>query len=420
MQTQTIKTNACGSSSVDASTVVLVADAFTQEGTVYLTNLGCVVEYDPSLQADCLREAIEKTNPSVLVVRSTKVTEEMMDASERLTLIIRAGAGYDTIDVGAASARGISVANCPGKNAIAVAELALGLMLNCDRRISSQVADLQNGVWNKKEYSKANGLFGRTIGIVGMGGIGREVITRANSFGMKVIAWSRSLTAERADELGIGWCENLQNLAKMSDIVSVHLASNTNTSKILNADFFNAMKDGAIFINTSRGNVVDEDALYEAAEAKSLRVGLDVYENEPGAGDSSFGSKIASAPFVFGTHHVGASTEQAQEAIASEVVKIVSVFVTEGRVFNCVNLVAVPNAHALLCVRHKNLPGVLAHVFDVLSIANVNVEEMENVMYSGNHAACSRIQLGSMPSFKVIQMIKDNENILSVTLSTKK
>jgi D-3-phosphoglycerate dehydrogenase len=343
----------------------------------------------------------------------------MMDASERLTLIIRAGAGYDTIDVQGASERGISIANCPGKNAIAVAELAWGLILSCDRRIPSQCADLDKGIWNKKEYSKANGLFGRTIGVIGIGGIGKEVIARAHAFGMNVIGWSRSLTAEKANLLGISYAEDLQSLAKVSDVVSVHLASSLETEKLINAAFLNEMKTGAIFVNTSRGKVVDEVALYEIATKKSLRVGLDVYENEPSSSDNEFTSTLAQASFVYGTHHIGASTSQAQEAIASEVVRIVAEFVGEGRVINCVNLIADSNAQALLCVRHKNLPGVLAHIFNELSLAQVNVEEMENVMYSGNHAACARIQLDSLPSAHVLTAIKTNDNILSVTITSQ-
>ncbi len=196
-------------------TVVLLADSFSSGGVGVLEELGCKVVLDASLEGGALVEAIESCNPTIVVVRSTKITSKMVHASSKLGVIIRAGAGYDTIDVASASSRGIFVANCPGKNSIAVAELAWSLILCCDRRVPDQVADLRTGKWRKTTYSKANGLFGRTLGIVGLGGVGVEVARRGQAFGMNVIAWSRGLTQERASELGLGWCENLHNLAKM-------------------------------------------------------------------------------------------------------------------------------------------------------------------------------------------------------------
>src|SRR6185436_19824557 len=157
---------------------VLVADAFEQSGIDALTAAGCEVLYQPALADAALADALRTTSADVLVVRSTKVTEAMLDAGG-LSLIVRAGAGYNTIDVKAASARGIYVSNCPGKNSIAVAELAFGLLLALDRRIADNVADLRAGKWNKKEYSQAHGLYGKTIGIIGLGQIGRELIPRA-------------------------------------------------------------------------------------------------------------------------------------------------------------------------------------------------------------------------------------------------
>lgn len=419
MSNQTVEPSNSECVPIGAASVVLLADSFQAKGIEHLKSIGCIVECDPSLQGEELLEAIAQKKPNVLVVRSTKVSGEMMDASDRLSLIIRAGAGYDTIDTTAASQRGISVANCPGRNSIAVAELAWGLILACDRRIPDQVIDLRQECWNKKEYSKANGLFGRTIGIVGLGGIGLEVMQRAKSFGMNVVAWSRSFTEERANELGITYCQQLNDLATVSDVVTVHVASTTKTEKLINRQFLSLMKKNAIFINTSRGSVVDEMALMEIAQSSQLRVGLDVYDNEPSSSDKSFASEIVSEPRVYGTHHVGASTSQAQEAIASEAVRIIESFVKEGRVLNCVNQSVDSIATALLSIRHKNLPGVLAQVFDALSIERINVEEMENILYKGGHAACARIQLSGTPTSELIQSMKRDENIISVTLTTK-
>src|SRR5688572_22251204 len=159
---------------------VLVADKFEKSGLDGLAAAGCTVVYEPELKDAALTAAIASSGADVLVVRSTKVTAPMLDAG-RLALVVRAGAGYNTIDVAAASTRGIYVSNCPGKNAIAVAELTLGLILALDRRIPDNVADLRAGKWNKKEYSKAKGLHGKTLGVLGAGNIALEVIKRAAS-----------------------------------------------------------------------------------------------------------------------------------------------------------------------------------------------------------------------------------------------
>ena len=150
---------------------------------------------------------------------------------------------------------------------------------------------------------------------------------------------------------------------------------------------------------------------------RGLRAGLDVYRNEPASGDAEFHPAIVDEACVYGTHHVGASTEQAQDAIAAEVVRIIEDYVSGGVVHNCINIAARTLATSLLAVRHRNLPGVLSHVFDVISHADINVEEMENVMYEGGAAACARIQLDDVPTDEQLEEIRDNANILSVAVS---
>src|ERR671928_709504 len=202
---------------------VLIADKFEQSGRDGLAAIGCDVSYEPDLKDEALVEAIRQRGPDVLVVRSTKVNEAALEAGA-LKLVVRAGAGYNTIDVAAASRRGIYVSNCPGKNSIAVAELAFALILALDRRIADNVIALRAGEWNKKEFSKARGLFGRTLGLIGVGKIGQEMIPRAHAFGMPVVAWSRRLTQERAASLGVAYLESPQEVARAADVVSVHLA----------------------------------------------------------------------------------------------------------------------------------------------------------------------------------------------------
>jgi len=395
---------------------VLIADKFEQSGRDGLDALGCQVSYQPDVKDEALVEAVRSYGPDVLVVRSTKVTAEMIEAGS-LKLIVRAGAGYNTIDVGAASRRGVYVSNCPGKNSVAVAELAFALMLALDRRVPDNVADLRAGRWNKKEYSKARGLYGRTLGLVGTGQIGREVAARARAFGMPVVAWSRSLTEEAAAEIGVERRADLLDVARESDVVSVHVALKPETRGLVGADFFGAMREGAYFINTSRGEVVDQAALVSAMRSKNLRAGLDVFAAEPASATGEFADEIRSEPNLYGTHHVGASTDQAQEAIAAEAVRVIRVFKETGRVPNVVNLAARTAATHTLVVRHRDRPGVLAAVLDRIRSASINVQEMENIIFEGAEAAVARINLGAAPPADALEQLRaSNEDIIELSL----
>lgn len=394
----------------------LIADKFEQVGLDGLQSLGCDVHFDPDLTADTLPAAIIKHDPDVLIVRSTKVQAKAVEVARKLSLITRAGAGFDTIDVEAASAKGIFVANCPGKNSIAVAELTWALILCCDRRVPDQTADLRAGTWNKKEYSTSTGLCNRTLGIVGLGRIGREVARRGKAFGMRVIAWSRSLDEVKADELGVGYCANLVNLAKLSDVVSVHVAATGETKGLIGQKFCAALRPGAYLINTSRGSVVDEEALTRAIREKGVRAGLDVFSTEPGSSTGQATDPIIREPGVYGTHHIGASTAQAQLAIAAEVLRIIENYQKTGEVLNCVNRAASTSATNLLTVRHLNHPGVLAHIFYTLGQGGINVQEMQNTIYRGAKAACARIQLDQCPSAEQLSAIRANDDVMSVSL----
>ena len=397
---------------------VLIADKFAESSLGALRDLDIEVDYQPELTATSLAESVSAVQPDVLVVRSTRVDANAIEAANALKLIIRAGAGYDTIDVARASASGVFVANCPGKNAIAVAELTLALILSCDRRVPDQVDALRAGRWNKKEFAKAQGLCGRTLGLVGLGTIGVEVASRARAFGLRVIAWSRSLTPEMAQRFEVERVESLAALAEQSDIVSVHVASTPQTRHLIDDAFVDAMRPGAIFVNTSRGAVVSETALARGIDTKRIRAGLDVYESEPTAPVGEFNSTIARQHGVYGTHHIGASTAQAQEAIGNEAVRIVAEYARTKNVPNCVNRADKSAATCMLTVRHRNRPGVLAKVFDVLSQAHINVEEMENLLYEGQEAACARIQLAQLPGIAHMAAIRDVcDDILSLEVS---
>ncbi|HEV3467929.1 MAG TPA: 3-phosphoglycerate dehydrogenase family protein [Pyrinomonadaceae bacterium] len=395
---------------------VLIADKFEQSGRDGLEAAGCDYSYQPDAKDESLVEAIAHYQPDALVVRSTRVTEAMMDAGS-LKLIVRAGAGYNTIDVAAASRRGVYVSNCPGKNSVAVAELAFALILALDRRVADNVIQLREGRWNKKEFSKARGLYGRTLGLVGTGQIGREMVARARAFGMNVIAWSRSLTEEAAAALGVGRRASPKEVAREADIVSVHVALQPETRGLIGDDFFGAMRDGAYFVNTSRGEVVDQEALRRAMREKDIRAGLDVFAAEPAAAAGEFADDIAREPNLYGTHHIGASTEQAQEAIAAETVRIITTFKETGRVPNVVNLARRSPATHTLVVRHRDRPGVLASVLGPLRAADINVQEMENIVFEGAEAAVARINLDAAPPPDTLAQLKDeNEDIIELSL----
>jgi D-3-phosphoglycerate dehydrogenase / 2-oxoglutarate reductase len=399
---------------------VLIADRFEQSGIDGLKAAGCEVLYQPDLKNESLTAAIRETAADVLVVRSTSVTAPMLE-SGALSLVVRAGAGYNTIDVATASQRGIYVSNCPGKNAIAVAELAFALLLAIDRRVPDNVADLRAGKWNKQEFSKARGLFGRTIGLLGYGNIGQEMAKRAHAFGMPIVVWSRRFATgqERVEDqpVPMQMAGSPQDVAARCDVLSVHLALSPDTKGLVNAAVFERLKPGSYFINTARGEVVDHAALEHAIRERDLRVGLDVFAAEPTTATGEFADAIASLKNVYGTHHIGASTDQAQEAIAAETVRIVAAYKSTGKVPNVVNLAKKTPASHLLVVRHRDRPGVLAHVFDHLRRGNINVQETENVIFEGAQAAVARINLDGAPSDALLkQMQEGNPDILDLHL----
>jgi D-3-phosphoglycerate dehydrogenase len=339
---------------------ILIADKFPKEYVEELEGLGHTVTFSPDLQKDDLVEAA--TDAHILIVRSTQVRQPAIDAAGNLTLIIRAGAGYDTIDV-------------------------------------------------------AHALYGRTMGIVGLGGIGQEVLKRAVGLGLRPVGWSRSLTPERAAELGIERCETLEELAAKTDIVTVHLARTPETQHIIGKKFFDAMKPKAIFIHAARGGIVDEAALLEAVRSKGIRAGLDVYEDEPKSGKADFANALLAEPTVYGAHHIGASTDQAQMAIAAEALRIIKVFTQTGSVPNCVNLETKSPARWQLVVRHYDKVGVLANVLGLIKKNKINVEEMENIIFAGAKAACAKIKLDSKPSEAVLKKIGANaDEVIHVDL----
>jgi D-3-phosphoglycerate dehydrogenase len=366
----------------------------------------------PELSADTLSGAI--TDFDILMVRSTKVTARTIEAATGLSLIVRAGAGVNTIDLEAASRRGIHVTNCPGKNTEAVAELAIGLLLAADRRIPQAAADLQKQAWKKGEYGKARGLKDRTLGVIGLGSIGKAVIARARALEMNIIAWSRSLTPALAEEMGIGHAASALEVAEKADAVTLHVACTQDTIKLVNAEFLARMKPGAILVNTARGEVVDTVALKAAIKAKHLRVALDVFENEPKGNTDTF-ADAELAQLAICTPHIGASTDQASEAIADESVRIVKSYLATGLPLNVVNVRTKPGTTHGMVVRHYNRVGVLATVLNAIKAEGINLEEMQNSIFEGGIAATCSLRLDRVPSPAVMAGLSANPDIIQVS-----
>lgn len=393
-------------------TRVLVADSLEREPFAALERAGVEVVFRPDLTSETLPSAIDGFK--VLVVRGMKVTEAAIKAGRSLGLIVRAGSGVNTIDVKAASESGVFVSNCPGKNSAAVAELAMGLIVALDRRIPDNVIELRAGKWNKGGFSKARGLKGRILGLVGFGSIARELAQRAAAFEMEIRAYSRSLTEAGAKEAGVRRVSSLEPLFRDSDVISLHLPLTNETRGIIDRKLIDSMKKGAYLVNTARAEIVDQPALLEAASAGKIRVATDVFSGEPEGKSAAFDDPFAKV--VYGTHHIGASTDQAQDAIAEETVRIVRTFVETGEVITPVNLLLSPQVVGTLVVRHLDRVGVLAAVLGTLRKANINVETMDNVVFAGGKAACARIRVSSWPGDAILEELRALEHIIHVEL----
>jgi D-3-phosphoglycerate dehydrogenase len=359
------------------------------------------------------------TSADVVVVRSTSITRDVIAAAPQLGLIVRAGAGTDTIDLDYASEKGVYVCNVPGQNAVAVAELTLGLILAIDRQIPAAVSDLNRGVWNKDTYSRARGLKGQALGILGMGKIGLEVTVRAASFGLSIHTLARSgrdqVTQQKLEQLDVHLHETLEELLKAVDIVSLHLPLTDETRGMVDAQFLSHLRHGAMLINTSRGGLVNENDLTQAMADRDIRVGLDVYSSEPISGSEDWNTSLSDHANFIGTHHIGASTDQARQAIADGVFEAIGEYQV-GVPTNCVNIAGRPLGECAITVRHKDEVGVLAGVLSCLRLAGINVQQMRNEIFegAGPTAAIATIRLSQAPNPETIEILETLDNVLRV------
>jgi D-3-phosphoglycerate dehydrogenase len=397
---------------------ILFADAVDTTRVTTLEAAGHQCRVDPGVSADQLPSTIG--DAEILVVRSTQVSAEAIQAGADLAMIVRAGAGTDNIDKSAASDAGVYVCNVPGRNAIAVAELTMGLLLAIDRHIADGAVDLRNGVWNKARYTKADGLAGKTLSIIGLGDIGLAVAERAKAFDLIVQAERRPGRSDaaltRIRSTGIRLLDNKDELLGSSDIVSIHVPKADDTTGLVNEAFVAALPDGCIILNTSRGNVVDESALLAGLDHRNMRAGLDVFANEPSSSMGTFTSALAAHPAVVGSHHIGASTTQAQESVADGMVEVIDAY-ARGAVINCVNLATETSAATCLSIRHLDRVGVLAKVLNALSRNGHNVEQMQNQVFTGGGAAVATINVDGSISEATLGEIGNIDEVLAISVT---
>ncbi|NDH75525.1 MAG: hypothetical protein EBY52_01975 [Actinobacteria bacterium] len=246
-------------------------------------------------------------------------------------------------------------------------------------------------------------------------------LDQADSLGLiDVVAVAKpgrsDLAVARAEAAGITFVDTLDELLTTSDIVSLHVPGSTDTKGMVDAAFLAKMKDGAVLLNTSRGDVVDEAALIDAMDNRGMRAGLDVYANEPGSGTAEFDSALAKHPSVVGTHHVGASTNQAQVAVTDGTIDTVQAY-RAGEPVNCVNLDPVPVRAATLTVRHHDRVGVLASVLQILRKEELNVSNMQNRVFAGSKAAVASIDVGHLPSAEIVDEVQALEDVIYISVT---
>ncbi|HBM15030.1 MAG TPA: phosphoglycerate dehydrogenase [Lentisphaeria bacterium] len=401
---------------------ILIADDFQKKYIEVLQAQGHEVSFNPDLTAETLPSAIKDND--CLIVRGTKVTEQTIESSEKLSLIIRAGSGISTIDLDAAAKKAVFVTNTPARNSIAIAELAFGLMISLDRKIPENVIDLRNSKWNMKKYSEAQGLYEKTVGIVGMGEIGIEFADRAKAFGMNVIAFDPIALMNRPVAIStrlerkiFTFCNTLEEIAELSDVITFHLPSNPHTKNMVNRDFLKHVKKNAIIINTSRGDIVDDDALIEAINSKNLRVGLDTFNGEPAKGDGKFESALSKHHNVYGTHHIGASTEQAQNAIAAEVIEIITQYEL-GIVKYPVNIEMKPITRHILIARIYDKVGVFASILNLLKEQSISVQQMDSKVFNGEITQQIVLYLSKRPDNACIDALSKLSDVIQISVKS--
>ena len=315
-----------------AETKIFIADNVSDSGLQPLRAAGFLVEKKPGLSHDDLVAALHDCEG--LVVRSeTKVTADLMDSSPKLRVVGRAGVGVDNIDVPAATVRGIVVMNAPDGNTITTAEHTMALLVSLARRVPQANISLRSGKWDRKSFIGVE-LQGKTLGVLGLGRIGRTVASRARAFGMNIVAYDPFIAPEQSRDLEIEVVP-LDEVFSRADFLTVHTPLTAETRGIVDREAFSKMKPGIRIINCARGGLVDEDALYEAIKSGIVAgAALDVFTQEPPPADH----KLLGLEEVIATPHLGASTTEAQEGVALTVAEQMRDYLLTGALRGAVNV----------------------------------------------------------------------------------
>jgi len=356
---------------------VLVTDPLAEEGVVKLREEGFEVDKRYNISEDELVEIIPEY--TALIVRSeTKVTKRIVDVASSLRIIGRAGTGLDNVDVDAATRKGIIVMNTPESNTISAAEHTISLLLSLSRNIPQANSCLKKGVWDRKRFMGTE-IYGKTLGIIGLGRIGSQVARRAQCLGMRVMAYDPFCNQEKAEEMGVTLCGSLDELLPKVDYLTVHTPLTEHTKGLIGDREFSLAKDGVRVINCARGGVIDEDALFKAIKSGKVKgAALDVFEK-----GKPFGSPLLELDSVIVTPHLGASTEEAQVRVAIEIASQIADALKRGEIRNAVNIPSLPS-HL-----QKRIGGYLSLLEKMGSLAaqlmEGNLKEVE-VIYKGDLA----------------------------------
>ncbi len=354
---------------------VLVSDPLAAEGlAVFAAESDFEVDNRPKIPADELKEII-KDYDALLIRSGTKVTEEIVQAADRLKVVGRAGVGVDNVDIPAASRKGIIVMNTPGGNTVSTAEHSIAMMMSLARNIPQANEAMSAGKWDRKKYSGTE-LKGKTLGVIGMGRIGTEVIKRANGLEMKVLAFDPFTSPERAHQIGAELTD-LDKIYQEADFITVHTPLNDQTRNLLNAETFAKMKDGVRIINCARGGIVNLDDLAGAIDdGKVAGAALDVYETEPPPPDMA----LRKYPQVILTPHLGASTSEAQINVAVDVAKQVVELLKNGTIINAVNVSSIDQETLVELGPYMSLAEKIGRFQATMMTGNIEEVDVE---YSG-------------------------------------
>jgi len=356
---------------------VLISDNLSTRGVEILKKAGLEVEFRSKTSAEEIEKMIGDYD--ALIIRSaTKVTAALLEKAVKLKVVGRAGSGLDNVDIPAANKKGVVVMNTPGGNTVTTAEHTLGMIFACARMIPQAYASMKAGKWEKKKFEGVE-LYEKTLGIVGLGAIGGVLANRCTALGMKVLAYDPFISTEKAKQLGIELAD-LETIWKRADFVTIHTPKTKETANLINKDTIARMKDGVRIINCARGGIVNEQDLFEALKSgKVAGAAFDVFEKEPPENHP-----LLTLDNFIATPHLGASTKEAQENVATAVAEQIVDYLIAGTVRNAVNVPSVPA---------DQLPSLAPYILlaELMGLFTAQITEgglsQVSVEYSGEVAA---------------------------------